>query len=345
MLALAAPFAASYVMLSMLRAPRPRAAVHARVTQTSPPIQNVPPASNASQYTLFGGVAGSEASVDAFWSTCQYLGHDAPQLEKALIFASSAHAGQQRKSGEPYIVHPIETATILAELRMDTDCIIAGLLHDTVEDTDVSAEEIRSRFGNGVARIVEGVTDGPKGVPDETNQCALLLAMSMDWRIVLVKLADRLHNMRTLGAMPREKQVRKAKETLSIFVPLAREVGVSQLEEELEMRCAQTLFPQLFSPLYTLNRMASTRHDRHAPARVAMLREGGGVSPVRELTRSVLGLLSGAARLYCPEQLDSLLARDETLDAFDAAQRISSHRQRWEAHLDKHFALASSDAL
>ena len=339
MLALAAPFAASYVMLSMLRAPRPRAAVHARVTQTSPPIQNVPPASNASQYTLFGGVAGSEASVDAFWSTCQYLGHDAPQLEKALIFASSAHAGQQRKSGEPYIVHPIETATILAELRMDTDCIIAGLLHDTVEDTDVSAEEIRSRFGNGVARIVEGVTDGPKGVPDETNQCALLLAMSMDWRIVLVKLADRLHNMRTLGAMPREKQIRKAKETLSIFVPLAREVGVSQLEEELEMRCAQTLFPQLFSPLYTLNRMASTRHDRHPPARTAML------PPMRDLTRSVLGLLSGAARLYCPEQLDSLLSRDETLDAFDAAQRISSHRQRWEAHLDKHFALTSSDAL
>ena len=108
---------------------------------------------------------------------------------------------------------------------------------------------------------------------------------------------------------------------------------------------AQTLFPQLFSPLHTLNRMASTRHDRQPPARAAMLREGGGVSPVRELTRSVLGLLSGAARLYCPEQLDSLLARDETLDAFDAAQRISSHRQRWEAHLDKHFALTSSDAL
>merc|ERR1712129_217001 len=84
----------------------------------------------------------------------------------------------------------IETATILAELRMDTDTVIAGLLHDTVEDTDVSADDIRRRFGNGVANLVEGVTDGPKGVPDETNQCALLLAMSMDWRIVLVKLAD-----------------------------------------------------------------------------------------------------------------------------------------------------------
>merc|ERR1711865_916203 len=210
-------------------------------------------------------------------------------------------------------------------LRMDTDTVIAGLLHDTVEDTDVSADDIRRKFGNGVANIVEGVTDGPKGVPDETNQCALLLAMSMDWRIVLVKLADRLHNMRTLGAMPREKQIRKAQETMSIFVPLARELGVSQLEEELEMRCAQTLFPQLFSPL-----------DPPNPAAL--------LPPMRDVTRSVLGLLSGAARLYCPAQLDSLLSRDETLDAFDAAQRISSHRQRWAEHLDKHFVVLS-DAL
>ena len=342
MFALAVPLAASYMMMSMVRLPRAPAAAHAQVMQRTQRVQNVPPASNATQAArsmLFRGVEGSEGSVDAFWSTCQYLGHDAPQLEEALLFASSAHAGQRRKSGEPYIVHPIETATILAELRMDTDTVIAGLLHDTVGDTDVSADDIRRKFGNGVANIVEGVTDGPKGVPDETNQCALLLAMSMDWRIVLVKLADRLHNMRTLGAMPREKQIRKAQETMSIFVPLAREVGVSQLEEELEMRCAQTLFPQLFGPMETLNRMASTRHDRHPPPPTAML------PPMRDVTRSVLGLLSGAARLYCPAQLDSLLSRDETLDAFDAAQRISSHRQRWEAHLDKHFVLSSEDAL
>jgi len=342
MFALAVPLAASYMMMSMVRLPRAPAAAHAQVMQRTQRVQNVPPASNATQAArsmLFRGVEGSEGSVDAFWSTCQYLGHDAPQLEEALLFASSAHAGQRRKSGEPYIVHPIETATILAELRMDTDTVIAGLLHDTVEDTDVSADDIRRKFGNGVANIVEGVTDGPKGVPDETNQCALLLAMSMDWRIVLVKLADRLHNMRTLGAMPREKQIRKAQETMSIFVPLAREVGVSQLAEELEMRCAQTLFPQLFGPMETLNRMASTRHDRHPPPPTAML------PPMRDVTRSALGLLSGAARLYCPAQLDSLLSRDETLDAFDAAQRISSHRQRWEAHLDKHFVLSSEDAL
>merc|ERR1740130_1545137 len=259
-------------MMSMVRLPRAPAAAHAQVMQRTQRVQNVPPASNATQAArsmLFRGVEGSEGSVDAFWSTCQYLGHDAPQLEEALLFASSAHAGQRRKSGEPYIVHPIETATILAELRMDTDTVIAGLLHDTVEDTDVSADDIRRKFGNGVANIVEGVTDGPKGVPDETNQCALLLAMSMDWRIVLVKLADRLHNMRTLGAMPREKQIRKAQETMSIFVPLARELGVSQLEEELEMRCAQTLFPQLFSPLDTLNQIASRRHDRHPPRSTA----------------------------------------------------------------------------
>ena len=196
MLVLAAPFAASYVMLSMLRAPRPRAAVHARVIQTSPPIQNVPPASNASQFALFGGVAGSEAAVDAFWSTCQYLGHDAPQLEKALIFASSAHAGQRRKSGEPYIVHPIETATILAELRMDTDTVLAGLLHDTVEDTEATMEEVVKLFGEDVAEYVWYLTKPPEFVGDrakrkEHDRNRLALAPE---EVRIIKFYDVFHN-------------------------------------------------------------------------------------------------------------------------------------------------------
>jgi GTP pyrophosphokinase len=327
MLALLAPLAASYTMLTIALGGRAPAAAlqqpaRAAVSISRPAFQN-----NATirGHSLFRGVAGSESSVRAFWESTRYLGHDSPALEEALIFASAAHAGQRRKSGEPYIVHPIETATILAELRMDTDTVIAGLLHDTVEDTDVSAPDIRRRFGNGVANIVEGVTDGPKGVPDKTNQCALLLAMSMDWRIVVVKLADRLHNMRTLDAMPRDKQIRKAQETMSIFVPLARELGISHLETELELRCAQTLFPQLFSPLESISRIAVAQ-----PA-------------MRDVTRRVLLLLSNAARFRCPAQLDSFLSRDETLASFDAAQRISSHRQRWAEHLDKHAVL--SDAM
>jgi len=319
MLALVVPLVASYNVAG----PRAPSTVAVRTAQL-PRTTELPRAALMRNETMaasvFRGVAGSESSVRSFWSTCRYLRHDTPALEEALIFASAAHSGQRRKSGEPYIVHPIETATILAELRMDTDTVIAGLLHDTVEDTDVTAADIRRRFGNGVANIVEGVTDGPKGVPDETNQCALLLAMSMDWRIVLVKLADRLHNMRTLGAMPREKQIRKAQETMSIFVPLARELGISQLEAELEVRCAQTLFPQLFSPIESMSRIAVAQ-----PA-------------MRDVTRTVLQLLSGAARFRCPAQLDSFLSRDETLA--DAARRISSHRERWAEHLDTHALLS-----
>merc|ERR1719247_2204213 len=200
---------------------------------------------------------------------------------------------------------------------MDTDTVIAGLLHDTVEDTDVSLEDLSRRFGPSVARIVEGVTDGPKGVPDETNQCEMLLAMSLDWRIVVVKLADRLHNMRTLDAMPRDKQLRKAHETMSIFVPLAKELGMTNLEKALELRCAQTLFPQLFTPLESLTRLG--------PPSLS--------APVRDATKAVLSLLGGAARLRCPAQLEELLSRDETLASFDAASRISRHRLRWAEHL------------
>lgn len=264
----------------------------------------------------FRGVSGSEGPVRRFWRKARYLGHDAAALEEALIFASAAHAGQTRKSGEPYIVHPVETATILAELRMDTDTLIAGLLHDTIEDTDVSLDDVRLRFGTSVANIVEGVTDGEMTC-DAANQRELLLAMSTDWRIVLVKLADRLHNMRTLGSMPREKQVRKAEETMAMFVPLARELGIRQVEAELEVRCAQTLFPQFFSPLERLNRFAFD-------------------------AKPIVYILRRAARLECPAQLNSMLKGDERLASFDAAKRISGHRRRWAAHVDSHGVLGDS---
>jgi len=265
---------------------------------------------------LYAGVRGSESAVRRFWAKSRYLKRDAAALEEALIFASAAHSGQRRKSGEPYIVHPVETATILAELRMDTDTLIAGLLHDTIEDTDVSLGDIDRRFGQSVAAIVEGVTDGPKAC-DDANQRELLLAMSTDWRIVLVKLADRLHNMRTLGSMPRAKQVRKAEETMAMFVPLAKELGIHQVEAELEVRCAQTLFPQLFSPLVALNRFAVD-------------------------AKPLLSLLRHAARLECPAQLQTTLKQDEMLSSYDAARRISGHRQRWAEHLDRNGMLSDS---
>lgn len=255
---------------------------------------------------LFRGQRGSEDTVRRFWHRTRYLHHQSAELEAALIYASWAHKGQQRKSGDPYIVHPIEVATILADLRMDADTLIAALLHDTVEDTHVTLDDITSRFGGPVATIVAGVTDGEQTC-DASNQRELLMAMSADWRIVLVKLADRLHNMRTLDSMPRQKQVRKAEETMAMFVPLAKELGISQLEAELEVRCAQTLFPKLFIPLEGLNRFAVD-----AKPFLRVLREG--------------------ARIKCPAQLDALLQHDTLLQS-DAARRISGHRQRWAEHL------------
>lgn len=170
-----------------------------------------------------------------------YLKPHIRQIAAALRFAVEAHDGQMRQSGEPFVTHPIEVALILASLRMDAATVIAGLLHDTVEDCDqVSIDDIRSRFGYEVARIVEGETKvskvhttGNKKFDQRMNTRAMLLAMAEDWRIIVVKLADRLHNMRTIEHMPVHKQRKIAAETLDVFVPLARTLGIKPLEEEL----------------------------------------------------------------------------------------------------------------
>ena len=167
-------------------------------------------------------------------------------LAAAVDFAARAHDDQRRRSGEPYIVHPLHVATVLAELRMDSDTVIAGLLHDVVEDTDTTLGEIEAAFGAGVASIVSGVTD-EAGRPDPENQEELLLSMSSEWRVALVKLADRLHNMRTLRHMPRPKQLAKARETMALYVPLAERLSIAPLADELLALSAATLTP---SPLY-----------------------------------------------------------------------------------------------
>jgi len=136
-------------------------------------------------------------------------------LRPQVDFASLKHRHQRRKSGEPYVTHPLAVATVLAELKRDADTVVAGLLHDTVEDTDATLEDIQAQFGASVATIVDGVTNA-EAQTDYENNMDLLLALGREWRVALVKLADRLHNMRTLGAMPRHKQVKKAEETLSL---------------------------------------------------------------------------------------------------------------------------------
>jgi guanosine-3',5'-bis(diphosphate) 3'-pyrophosphohydrolase len=167
-------------------------------------------------------------------------GDDLEIIRKAWEFCLQQHEGQKRASGEPYVIHPLEVGQVLAELRMDSTAIAAGLLHDAVEDTDVTSPEIAVKFGDQVAHIVEGVTklDKIKFANREDHQAEnirkMLLAMVTDVRVVIIKLADRLHNMRTLQHLKPEKQQKIAKETLDIYAPLAHRLGMGKLRGELE---------------------------------------------------------------------------------------------------------------
>ena len=177
------------------------------------------------------------------------------QVRKAYEFAKKKHEGQFRKSGEPYFSHPAEVAYILAELKMDIPTIIAGLLHDTVEDTDTSLEEIEKLFGKEVAFIVKGVTKledyrfQSKEEKDAEAFRNLLISLAEDIRVLIVKLADRLHNMRTLESMSRESQIRNAKETLTIYAPLANRLGIYRVKNELEDLSLKYLDPKAYEDI------------------------------------------------------------------------------------------------
>ena len=177
---------------------------------------------------------------------------DEELIKKAYSFAEEKHKGQFRKSGEPYFTHPAEVAYILAELRMDVPTIVAGLLHDTVEDTDTTFEEIEREFGREVAFIVKGVTklEGYSFQSKEEKEAEsfrnLLISLAEDIRVLIVKLADRLHNMRTLEHMKRESQLRNAKETLTIYAPLANRLGMYRIKNELEDLALKYLDPEAY---------------------------------------------------------------------------------------------------
>ena len=162
-------------------------------------------------------------------------------LSKAYNFALKAHANQQRISGDPYLIHPVAVANILTDLKLDSATIATGLLHDTIEDTKATYKTVKDEFGKEVADLVEGVTkisaleDKAKKNSKAENFRKLILATSKDIRVLLVKLADRLHNMRTLNSVPNsEKRLRKAKETMEIYAPLADRMGMNRIRDELE---------------------------------------------------------------------------------------------------------------
>ncbi|MDX8399417.1 MAG: HD domain-containing protein, partial [Gallionellaceae bacterium] len=165
---------------------------------------------------------------------------DVDHIRQALEFSETAHHGQFRLSGESYVTHPIAVASILTPLHLDAQAIMAALLHDVVEDTSISNVEIAKKFGKSVAALVDGLSKLDK-IEFETKEDAqaenfrkMLLAMARDVRVILIKLADRLHNMRTLESLSGERQRRIAEETLEIFAPLANRLGIWQMKWELE---------------------------------------------------------------------------------------------------------------
>ena len=212
---------------------------------------------------------------------------DVTQIEKAYQIAYNAHKGQARKSGEPYIIHPICVAMILADLELDKETIVGGLLHDVVEDTVMTREDIEREFGYEVALIVEGVTklgqlsySSDKIEVQAENLRKMFLAMAKDIRVILIKLADRLHNMRTLKYMKPEKQKEKARETMDIYAPIAQRLGISRIKIELDDLALRYLEPDVYYNL--AHSIASKKSEREAFVRaivdeVSHHMEAGGI--------------------------------------------------------------------
>src|SRR5438552_685511 len=194
---------------------------------------------------------------------------DRERVREAFAFACEKHAAQRRKSGEDFIVHPVGVARICASMRLDTETLCAALLHDTVEDTGASIEDVRGRFGEEIAAIVDGVTK-LTGISFQSHDEAqaenyrkMMMAMADDPRVILIKLADRLHNMRTIDAMPKQKQMDKARETLDIYAPLAHRLGIHAIKWELEDLAFATLHPRKYQEIKGLVAQQRAERERY----------------------------------------------------------------------------------
>ncbi len=201
----------------------------------------------------------------------RHHGDDAARdtLDRAFDLAVAAHQGQTRRTGEEYVTHPLAVAEILADFGMDGETLVAAFLHDVVEDTEVTLDDVAAEFGEVVAALIDGVTklDRIKFSSREEQQAATIrkmaIAMSHDIRVLIIKLADRLHNMRTLGPLPEEKKTRVARETLDVYAPLASRLGVQEIKHEMEERCFATLYPKRMAELEDLVRSRAPKREQH----------------------------------------------------------------------------------
>jgi GTP pyrophosphokinase len=194
---------------------------------------------------------------------------DRDLLERAYLFASEAHEHQQRRSGEDFILHPLGVAQILADLRRDDATIAAALAHDVVEDTEATIEQVRAEFGEEVARLVEGVTKltrmhfQSREQAQAENYRKMIVAMAQDPRVILIKLADRLHNMRTIEYLGKQKQLQKARETLEVYAPLAHRLGIHTIKWELEDLAFQTLHPRKYGEIQAMVNQRRADRERY----------------------------------------------------------------------------------
>ena len=206
-----------------------------------------------------------------------YRDADPTPIREAFEVAAGAHAGQVRKSGDPFIIHPLIATEILAGYGMDAATLMAALLHDTVEDTELTIDDVRDRFGDEVAMLIDGVTklDRIKFSSPEEAQAAsirkMAIAMAKDIRVLLIKLADRLHNVRTLHALPPEKQRRIATETLEIYAPLAHRLGVQEIKHEMEERCFAILHPGFKAELEALVKQRTGEREAYIEKAIMQL--------------------------------------------------------------------------
>jgi guanosine-3',5'-bis(diphosphate) 3'-pyrophosphohydrolase len=213
-----------------------------------------------------GGGNGDGDSIGGGGTAVAVATIDRARVERAFEFACDRHADQRRHSGDEFITHPVGVAQICAGMRLDTETLCAALLHDTVEDTTASLEEIREEFGDEIAQLVDGVTKlteiafQSRDERQAENYRKMMVAMATDVRVILIKLADRLHNMRTLGALPKQKQTLKSHETLEIYAPLAHRLGIHAIKWELEDLAFATLHPRKYAEIKQL--VAQQREER-----------------------------------------------------------------------------------